>query len=348
MEIHMKEKVSKMIKISICSALFLMLSLGVIYATNILSSKGELNDDGIIDYGDVSLLESHLIHVRTLPEEKLSNADMNSDGEITVTDLSLLIRKIENKRDYHVELTNLDTSNYYPEKGSDLEITFGAVINYDDVRIEKLVINNQEYKIENENGSYKVKLKVGTQAGKQEYTFTKVILNTGAEVKIDDTFIISVRKTNPYIEENSYRLEESFEGKAYINFDLIDEDQSITSAQFTVYEVSKITDQPQEELQVEDSETQIVQANIKAGENRQEVIVEDGKTYRVEICVAYNTVLEPIEGKDHMDSSLLYNKEFTMALDYQFSITNIHTQKEGSENSHFAKKEPIQIIAKNY
>lgn len=55
MKIPMKEKTKKMIKISICSALFLILFLGVIYAANVISSKGELNDDGIVDYSDVNL-----------------------------------------------------------------------------------------------------------------------------------------------------------------------------------------------------------------------------------------------------------------------------------------------------
>jgi len=150
----MQEKTKKIIIISICSTLFLMISLGVIYATDIISSKGELNDDGIIDYNDVTLLEEHLIHIKDLPEDKISNADMNSDGKITVTDLSLLVKKIEDKREYNVELINLDTPNYYPEKGEEIEITFGAIINYDDVSLEKVIINNEEYTLQNENRIY--------------------------------------------------------------------------------------------------------------------------------------------------------------------------------------------------
>ena len=333
----MKDKMKKILKISICLIVFLILTLGAIYATNVLSSKGELNDDGIIDYKDVNLLERHLINLSILPEEKRQNADMNSDGQITVTDLSLLIKKIENKRDYEVELVNIDTDNYYPKKNEKIEIQFGAKINYDDVEIKKAIINNQEYTVKNEGGIYKIELNVGEQFGKKEYNFTKVILDTGAEVKVDNKFIICVLKETPYIEESSYKLEETYEGKAYINFNLVDKDNSITSAQFTVYEVEE------EQTQSEDAETQIAQTNIKAGENREEIIVEDGKTYRVEICVAYNSAPDPIEGKDHTDTSLLYSKEFTMALDYQFSITNIHTQKDGHENNHFARKEAIEI-----
>ena len=66
--------------------------VGTIYA---VSEKGELNDDGEINYKDVSLLEQHLIDLNKLPDDKLQNADMNSDNKLTVTDLSLLVQKIE-------------------------------------------------------------------------------------------------------------------------------------------------------------------------------------------------------------------------------------------------------------
>ena len=326
----MKEKAKRIITISIFSTLFLMLSLGVIYATNIISSKGELNDDGIIDYNDASLLESHLIHIQDLPEDKIFNADMDSDGEIMVTDLSLLIKKIENEREYTVELIDLDTPNYYPKKGEEIEITFGAIINYGDVRIEKVIINEQEYTVQNENGIYKIKVNVGEQAGKQEYKISKVILNTDAEVKMNDTFTVSVLKEQPFIEESSYKLEETFEGKAYINFNLVDGEQSITSAQFSVYEISNASAQVN---QTEGLQTEIVQTNITAGENRQEVPVEEGKTYRVVINVAYNLAKDQIEGKEYQAESFIYSKEFIMALDYQLSISDIQTLKDGQQSN---------------
>ena len=66
----MKDKKKLLLGISVCSVILAILSLGVIYATNILSSKGELNGDNIIDYNDVELLEKHLINLQTLPTEK--------------------------------------------------------------------------------------------------------------------------------------------------------------------------------------------------------------------------------------------------------------------------------------
>ncbi len=84
-----KDKLGKnqlWLKISIFVVIFLLISLGVIYANNI--NKGELNGDGKVDYADVRLLEEHLIHLKELPEDKLKNADMNNDDKITVTDLT--------------------------------------------------------------------------------------------------------------------------------------------------------------------------------------------------------------------------------------------------------------------
>ena len=91
-----RNKIAKnkfLLRISICIPIFLLIFLGIIYATYI--NKGDLNDDNEVDYADVSLLELHLINSKQLPENKLKNADINNDGKITVTDLTLLIKKIE-------------------------------------------------------------------------------------------------------------------------------------------------------------------------------------------------------------------------------------------------------------
>ena len=336
----LKSKILKnkvMIKISICILMFLLVCLGIIYATNI--NKGELNGDKLIDYVDVNLLQNHLISLIPLPAETLDNADMNDDGKITVTDLSLLIKKIENERQYSVELENLDTENYYPEKNKEIELQFNAIINYDDVTIQKVIINNKEYVVDNAEGIYKVKINVGENAGKQEYHVSKVILSSGAQVKVDKDIAVCVLKAKPYVDDSSYKLEETFEGKAYVSFDLIDEENCLTSGEFSVYEVVEENSDPN----VSQENKLITTANINAGANRQEIVVEDGKHYFVQIVIGYNSVIEQIPGKDHVDKSILYNKDFIMSLDYKLSISNIKTLKDGQESNKFARKEPIKI-----
>ena len=119
----------------------ILISFGVIYANNI-ASKGELNDDGEINYADVSLLEMYLIHLNELPEDKLSNADMNSDGQITVTDLTLLVKKIEKTLDYEVTIRNIKASNYYPKKKEEIKLSFNIDVSYGE-EVRTITINGK-------------------------------------------------------------------------------------------------------------------------------------------------------------------------------------------------------------
>lgn len=75
-------------------------------AARSFADKGEVNGDQIVDYSDVELLELYLIHQLDLDEKAIKNADVNSDGQITVTDLTLLVQKLEKKLDYTVSLTD--------------------------------------------------------------------------------------------------------------------------------------------------------------------------------------------------------------------------------------------------
>ena len=309
---------------------------GTTYATIIDSSeKGEVNDDGLIDYTDVELIEKHLIGLENLPDNKLENADLNNDQKITVTDLTLLIKKIENKRKYVVELENINTENYYPNKNQEIEISFIGRINYEDVSIQKVVINDKEYEVQKttEGGNeYKVKLNVGNVAEKKDFKFSKVILSTNEEVKVNYNFSVSVLKEKTFIDEKSYKLEDTFEGKTNISFDLIDTENSIISAQFTAYEKTGT-----EENKL------VVQNTIKSGNNKQEIPVQDGKTYIVEIEVNYNLASEQLPENEHKGESIIYSKEFTVNLDYKFKISNIQTLKNDVASTTFTRGEQIQV-----
>lgn len=310
---------------------------GTTYATIIDNSKkGEVNDDGLIDYTDVELIEKHLIGLENLPENKLENADLNNDQKITVTDLTLLIKKIENKRKYVVELENINTENYYPNKNQEIEISFIGKINYEDVSIQRVVINDKEYEVQKtiEGGNeYKVKINVGNIAEKKDFKFSKVILSTNEEVKVNYNFSASVLKEKPFIDEKSYKLEDTFEGKTNISFDLIDTENSIISAQFTVYEKTG----------TEGENKLVVQNTIKSGNNKQEIPVQDGKTYIVEIEVNYNLASEQLSENEHKGESIIYSKEFTVNLDYKFKISNIQTLKNDVASTTFTRGEQIQV-----
>ena len=100
------------------------MSISVIYASTIY--RGDINGDGIVNYADVSLLESHLIHSNVLTGDELKRADMNGDGNVTVTDLTLMIQKIEKKLEYEVTIIDIKPNTYYPNQNDDIVLTKGG------------------------------------------------------------------------------------------------------------------------------------------------------------------------------------------------------------------------------
>lgn len=206
--------------------------VGTIYA---VTGKGELNDDGIINYKDVTLLEQHLINLKKLPDEKLKNADINSDNKITVTDLTLLVQKIEKNLDYTVELSS-SIDNYYPNKNEEIDLKFSAVVSYD-AKIEEVTINGENYKVEpiKESDDYIVKINVGQTPGIKEFNFTKVKLDVGKEVKVKFTEKVDVLKEQPTIE--NYEIIESIEdAKLKVQFTVRDSDSSVTGGHIELLE----------------------------------------------------------------------------------------------------------------
>lgn len=314
--------------------LFTILSVGIITTQLIgtiyaVSDKGELNDDSVIDYKDVVLLEQHLIDLNSLPEDKQTNADMNSDGMLTVTDLSLLVQKIENRLDYEVSISsNMD--NYYPEKDKEIELKFSATVSYD-AKIEEVMINGQEYRVENEPNTtnYSVKIKVQNTSGIQEFKFTKVKLNVGKEVKVDYVEKVDVLKDKPVIQ--NYQIEEIIENaKLKVSFNIIDNDNSITTSKIQLFEADEDTNPIKEEM-------------VEVGYNEFTLDLEENKDYILNIYITYN--LDTNELTEHeVDNSgvILETKDLKLNIDYKFSFSNIKLYNEkGEEVQEYSKNEPI-------
>lgn len=300
--------------------------VGTIYA---VSEKGELNDDGEINYKDVSLLEQHLIDLNKLPDDKLQNADMNSDNKLTVTDLSLLVQKIEKTLDYEVNITsNMD--NYYPEKNDEIELKFTAIVSYG-AKIEEVTINGENYKVENEpdTSNYFVKIKAQDKSGIQEFKFSKVKLNVGKEVKVDYIEKIDVLKDKPSIE--NYQIEEIIEdAKLKVLFEVKDNDNSLISAKIQLYEGNTDTNPIKEE-------------SIEAGKNEIILDLDEDKEYTLDICLNYNLDTdELVEHEQDNTGILVISKELKLNIDYKFNFNNIKLYNEnGEEVQAYSKNEQI-------
>lgn len=302
-----------------------LISFGVIYANN-FASKGELNDDGEINYADVELLESHLIHLRELPEDKLENADMNSDGQITVTDLTLLIKKIEKTLDYEVTLKDIEQENYYPNKNEEITIKFGGEVSYG-ASITKVVINGQEQEVQkNEQieNEYSFKTNTGNVGGTKQYHFTEVILDNGKRIKVDYAIEINVLKEIPII-ENYLAEPNTDEMKMNLSFDIVDRDNSMLGATLEI---------------IDDQQTVIQTETLNKGKNNIDVPLENGREYKARFALTY--CLYSIEDEEHTMTTLIL-RDLQIVVDYNFEISDILTKNQGNETTIFEKNQPIEL-----
>ena len=250
--------------------------------------KGDVNGDGIVDYVDVRLLQDHLIDLELLSEEKWNAADMNSDGSLTVTDLSLLVQAAENAADYQVELTSA-TENFYLRKGEEAELKFTASVT-PEAEIKSVVVNGTELAAEREQDSsvYTVRVNAGPEAGVRDFRITEAVLSGGRRADTDYTETVEVLKTQPAIE--NFRLEESkTSGDVKAVFDLSDEDGAVTSGTVSLLERSK------------EGDVTVIGWDVKSGGNTLEFTLEEGRLYALGFYVEYDLASGKLTGheEDH-------------------------------------------------
>ncbi|WP_294188685.1 ZmpA/ZmpB/ZmpC family metallo-endopeptidase [uncultured Clostridium sp.] len=315
--------------------LFVVLVIIIILAqvfvvTKAIGHKGELNGDGEVDYKDVSILEQHLIDLKRLPDNILENADINYDGEITVTDLSLLVKKIEKNLDYYVEIRS-SMEDYYLSKNEEINLKFSADVAYG-ATIEEVTINEETYEVEKlpDTNDYTVKFNTLDKAGVKEFKFTKVKLNVGKEVEVDFTEKIDVLKDQPTIE--NYRINElTSEAKMQVSFDVKDSDLAFKSSIIEIVE--------------KNSSKVIEEKEVIVGKNEFIFTLEDKKDYIANIYIDYdldtNTLMD--HEKDN-SGSLVRSYDLRLNIDYKFEFNNLKTfNSKGEETSVFDKNNPIII-----
>ena len=308
-----KRHVNMLFVFTIVGLLYLLFAGSVYAAYNNSLFKGELNEDGQINYDDLKLLELHLINKKILPSYLLENADMNSDDKITVTDLTLLVQKLEKTLDYKIEFIKVDQQNKYVQKNRDFTLRFKASVLYG-AKIEKIKINDIYYDVvkDNSNDIYSVVLNSSNKAGSINYHFSEVILNNGQKVNVDFTESIEVLKEKPNI--TNYIVKDNLDDSTLnITFDLIDLDSAFTFGNI------KITDE---------TDNIVAEYDIKNGFNSIILSVMEGKLYTAKFSLGYNLTND----KDLVDSNLVGKieglKELQLISDYQFKISNFAAEKD--------------------
>ncbi len=324
---------TKMFVIAILTMTLSMQFIGTVYgAVTTFAQKGELNGDGAINYADVNLLVSHLVHLKPLGEDKpidevkrlLENADMNSDGRITVTDLSILIQKIENKLNYEVTIRDLLINNYYPVKGEEIVISFDAEVNYD-ATIQAITVNGKEYEIkrnEANNNLYEIKINVGNTSGVKEYKLEKAKLDNGKEVKIEEVIKVDVLKQQPQIQ--NWTVEEDIEKtELNVSFDVVDPDQAFVSGNYRIVEK-----QGENEAENESADGEaILTGEVTAGNNKINVKVEEGKIYEIIMCLTYNLDSDTLEIEGENQVTVTEKEDLKLVVNYDFKVSDLETYR---------------------
>lgn len=345
---------SEKTKISVVATLAIVLSMqfiGTVYgAVTTFAQKGELNGDGAVNYADVNLLVSHLVHLKPLGEDKtieevktlLENADMNSDGKITITDLSILIQKIENKLNYEVTIRELLVNNYYPAKNEEIVISFDADVNYDAI-IQAITINGKEYEIkrnEANNNLYEIKINVGNTSGVTEYKLEKAKLDNGKEVKLKETIKIDILKQQPEIA--NWRVEEDIEKtELNLSYDVVDPDKSFIIGNYRIIEKKQ-----ENENATQETTDYIQEGEIVSGNNKINVKVEEGKEYQILLSMQYNLDTDTLEVEGDNQGSVTHQEDLSFIVNYDFKVSNFETYRYQGETAEKTEEFKIgEVIA---
>lgn len=303
------------------------LTAGSVYA---LGGKGDLNGDGQKDYTDVHLLQRHLIALEILSEEKQNGADLNYDGKVTVRDLSLLIKLLENRLDYQVEATSALEKRYY-EKQEEILWDFAATVSQGG-SLQAAVVNGVEYPVQPSQtaGRYSIRLTAAAESGLQKLHLSRFILTNGRSVKAELEEQIEVLKDVPVLER--FLVEEMVQdAQLQTSFFLRDEDAALTGAKLEI-------------LQNQSDQWVVKQTfQAAAGENLFLPELEPGD-YTFHISAQYHRATGSLPESQEHQGSLAAMKEVLWELDYQFSFTGLTPQnQEGERQTQFEKHQPIYL-----
>ena len=299
------------------------------------AGRGDLNDDGSVDYTDVEILQKHLIAMEVLPENGQNKADMNLDGNLTVTDLSALIRRIEKKADYKVQITSAMERFYY-EKQEQVELNFYAEVSCGleescQSIIESVVINGAEYAAaRRENSSvYTVDVNAGDQPGVKEYHITKVILDKGQEVPVDYTEQVDVLKSTPEVMD--FQTEElTATAQMKVSFVLKDIDSALTMSKMEVVRQS--------------DSSLFMEKELRAEKNEFTLDLEEGTAYDIHITAAYNRDSDELEVEEDHTGIFSVSKEIQLNMDYQFYFGSMKAKNaDGVQTDRFSRNQPVML-----
>lgn len=270
--------------------------------SKIFAANGEITGDHKVNYDDIYLLEEYLIELSDIKEEYLKNADLNHDDEITITDLSLLLKLVEQNIEYKADISS-SMSEYYYESNEPIDFKFNADIKpYG--KIESVMVNGKEYEViqVNDTNQYIVKFDGYDKAGVYQLNFTKIKLFGEKEIKVNFTQEIEVLKSS--LKVSDFKVNNT-NSKVDVFFKIIDADNAFLSGKA--------------QLLTKDGSLQ--EFDLKQGDNNLSFNIQEEVEYTFKIVATYNKTQD---GSKKIENDELLMQKLHYVGDYNINITNLH------------------------
>lgn len=296
------------------------------------TKKGELNGDGIIDEADVVLLEQHLVSLGTLSDEQKKMADMNQDGQLTVTDVSLLLKRADSNIEYTVSMEST-MKNPYVEQGAEVVLEFTADVDHGE-SVEKVTVNQEKREVSlQDDGTYRLTLPAQSKAGAQTYRISAVTLTNGREVTVDFTQKVDILKKDVEISQFQANQVDNT-NKMKVSFLITDPDKAVSAANLV--------------LSKADSDELVTQKTVHSGENELTLELEENVKYRLDVCAEYRRDSQALdENKTDFVGTATLSKEVQLSIQYDLTFGELKvysgTIDQMTETTELAKQENFYL-----
>ncbi len=195
--------------------------------------KVNLEQDNELTF-DVELDQLYKFEIKA--EYDLDSDQLSTEGDDNYfKDYTIFERPFILVGDYQVQFNDIKTYNSkgietsYFEKGEEIKLTYKCKTQWDEIYPETVIINNVKYtpeRLDFEDNTYSVTLKVNEDDGIDYIRFNSVVLNSGNEITlVGQSLPYEVLKDKVSVENFSYSIP-SDNDKVNVKFDVKDEDKA--------------------------------------------------------------------------------------------------------------------------
>ena len=247
---------------------------------NALYGRGDVNRDGQVDDGDVQALQGHLVGLELLGED-WEQADLDDSGGLSVTDLALLIRRLEKTVPYEVQLQG-GLEDPYLEVGEEVALNWTAQVSHGGT-LAAVTVDGVRHPLQAQPGqSYRLALPGWDRPGVYALAVTQVETATGQVVTVDWAETLEVLRQAPWVEGFSW--EETAQDELAVSFTLHDPDGALLGGGWT--------------LSLADG-TQLAALPLEVGENHWALPLTGWEDYVVTVTADYDRESGALAGQGH-------------------------------------------------